>query len=102
VVNRSAVGRIPCCPPFIEFIELAGATDGEAVCPLTGVPASFDVRGLFLASFSEVVDAEGVTLGDWPASLEDADADGEEVPSFESLFFFDDLFGSFERESWSC
>lgn len=60
-LNRSEVGRTPCCPPFNE---LAGASDGEAVCPLTGVPESPAGSGLFLGSFSEVVDAEGVTLGD--------------------------------------
>jgi hypothetical protein len=102
VLKRSAVGRIPCCPPFNKFSELAGASDGEVVCPLIGVPVSLCGRGLFLGSFSEVVEAEGVTFGDWPASLEDADADGDEVPSFGSLFFLEDLFGSFERESWSC
>jgi hypothetical protein len=32
-------------------------------------------------------------------SLEPAE-DGDAVPSFESLFFLDDLFGSLPRESW--
>lgn len=98
-LNRSAAGRTPCCPPFSE---LAGTSDGEAVCPATGVPESPAGSGLFRGSFNEVVEAEGVTLGDWPASLEDPEADGDDVPSFGSLFFLEDLLGSFERESWSC
>lgn len=61
VLNRSAAGRTPCCPPFSV---LAGASDGEAVCPLTGVPESPAGSGLFRGSFSDVVEAEGVTLGD--------------------------------------
>lgn len=63
-LNRSAAGRATCCPPFNEFSELAGASDGEPVCPLTGVPESLAGSGLFRGSFNEVVEAEGVTLGD--------------------------------------
>ncbi len=46
------------------------------------------------------MDADGVTTGDCAASREeDAEVDGEEVPSLDSLFFFEDLFGSLLRES---
>lgn len=67
-------------------------------------PPSFGGRGLFLGSLSDVVDAEGVATGDWAASRDElAWEDGDEVPSFESLFLdFDVLFGSFDRESCSC
>ena len=46
-------------------------------------------------------DEDGVRFGDWlAASREEPMEDGEAVPSFEaSLFFLDDLFGSFPRES---
>lgn len=101
LLNRSVDGS-PCCPPFSEFSELTGASDGEDICPLTGAPESLGGKGLFLASFSEVVEAEGVTIGDWPASLEEPEAEGDEVPSLESLFFLEDLFGSFERERTLC
>ena len=46
---------------------------------------------------------EGVATGDCAASLDDPACEGEDVPSFDSLFFdFDDLLGSFARESCSC
>jgi hypothetical protein len=52
---------------------------------------------------SAVVDEEGVTTGDCAASREPLPWEGDEVPSFESLFLdLDDLFGSFARESCSC
>lgn len=52
---------------------------------------------------SAVVDDEGVTTGDWAASRDPLDCDGDDVPSFESLFLdLEDLFGSFARESCSC
>jgi hypothetical protein len=54
---------------------------------------------LFRGSFRDVVEAEGVTIGDCAASLDEVEVDGDEVPSFDSLFFFDDLLGSFVRES---
>lgn len=65
---------------------------------------SCDGRGLFRGSFSEVVEADGVATGDCAASREDPPRDdGEDVPSFESLFLdFEDLFGSLVRESCSC
>ena len=66
-------------------------------------PPSFGGSGLFLESLSAVVDDEGVATGDWAASRDPTDCDGEEVPSLDSLFFdFDDLLGSFARESCSC
>jgi hypothetical protein len=49
-----------------------------------------------------VVEDDGVATGDWAASLDELDCDGEEVPSFDSLFFdFEDLLGSLARESCS-
>jgi hypothetical protein len=50
-----------------------------------------------------VVEEDGVPTGDWPASLDELDGDGDEVPSFESLFFdFEDFEGSLARDSCSC
>jgi hypothetical protein len=50
-----------------------------------------------------VVEEDGVATGDWPASLDELDCDGDDVPSLESLFFdFEDLEGSLARESCSC
>lgn len=52
---------------------------------------------------SAVVDDEGVTTGDWAASRDPLDCDGDDVPSFESLFLdLEDLFGSFARERTLC
>lgn len=60
-------------------------------------------RGLFRGSVNAVVEEEGVVMGDWAASLDALACDGDEVPSFDSLFFdLEDLFGSFARESCSC
>ena len=53
-------------------------------------------RGLFRVEVEE----EGVTAGDWLVSL-DAEL-GEAVPSFESLFFLEDLLESLPRESSCC
>lgn len=65
-------------------------------------PPSFGGSGLFLESFSAVVEDDGVATGDWAASREPIDWDGEDVPSFDSLFFdFEDLLGSLLRESCS-
>ena len=58
---------------------------------------------MFRGSLSAVVDEDGVVIGDCAASRDPLDCEGEAVPSFESLFFdFDDLLGSFARESCSC
>lgn len=55
-------------------------------------------RGLLRKSFSVEVEEEGVRTGDW---LESLDVEfGEAVPSFDSLFFLDDLLESLPRESW--
>lgn len=57
-------------------------------------------RGLLRGSFRVEVDEEGVKTGDWFASL----LFGEAVPSFESLFFLEDLLESLslprERTLW--
>jgi hypothetical protein len=50
-------------------------------------------------SFSVDVDEDGVSTGDWLASLEEPTDDGDEVPSLPSLFFLG-LFGSLPRESY--
>jgi hypothetical protein len=66
-------------------------------------PPSFGGRGLFRGSLRDVVDVDGVATGDCAASRDDCPEEGEDVPSFESLFLdLDDLFGSFDRESCSC
>lgn len=50
-----------------------------------------------------MVEDEGVATGDCPASLELADCEGEDVPSFDSLFLdLEDLFGSLARERTLC
>jgi hypothetical protein len=95
-LNLSPDGSRPCCPVFTEF---DGTNGGETVRPVAGAPPSLGGSGLFRGSFRDVVEAEGVTIGDWAASLDEVEADGDEVPSFDSLFFLDDLFGSFVRES---
>jgi hypothetical protein len=58
---------------------------------------------LFRGSLRAVVDDEGVATGDWLASLDELDWEGDEVPSLESLFLdFEDLFGSLARERTLC
>lgn len=54
---------------------------------------------MFLISFREGLEEDGVRTGDWLDSLDDPIDEGEAVPSFESLFFLEDLFGSLPRES---
>ncbi len=52
-------------------------------------------------SFRVDEEEDGVRTGDWLAvSLDKPVDDGDAVPSFESLFFLDDLFGSLPRESY--
>jgi hypothetical protein len=79
--------------------------------PDCGCKAEFDMdafgslggSGLFLESLRAVVDEEGVATGDCAASLEEPPCEGDDVPSFDSLFLdLEDLFGSFARESCSC
>ena len=66
-------------------------------------PPSLGGRGLLRKSFRAVEDDDGVSTGDCVASLAEFEWDGEDVPSLGSLFLdFDDLFGSFARESCSC
>jgi len=66
-------------------------------------PPSLGGSGLFRESFRAVVDEEGVATGDCAASLEEPDCEGDDVPSFDSLFLdLEDLFGSLARESCSC
>lgn len=48
-------------------------------------------------SFRVEVEDDGVKTGDWVESFEAAF--GDAVPSFESLFFLEDLFESLPRES---
>ena len=50
---------------------------------------------MFLGSFKLDVDEDGVWTGDWVSRPEE----GEAVPSFESLFFLDDLPSLLPRES---
>ena len=88
------------CDEDAEFCE-AAESGGERTCPAPEAPPSFGGSGLFLESFKDVVDADGVPTGDCAASLE-AFPEGEAVPSLLSLFFLDALFGSLLRESWSC
>jgi len=56
-------------------------------------------KGLLRMSLSVDVDDDGVRTGDWLASLEELAELGEAVPSFESLFFLEDLFGSLPLDS---
>lgn len=66
-------------------------------------PPSLGGSGLFRGSFRAVVDEDGVATGDCVASLELPNCEGDDVPSLDSLFLdFDDLLGSFARESCSC
>lgn len=51
---------------------------------------------MFLESFRFEVDDDGVWTGDWVSRPEE----GEAVPSFESLFFLDDLPSLLPRESY--
>lgn len=74
---------------------------GDIICDPE--PASLGGNGLFLESFKDAVEADGVTAGDCAGSLDcTEDADGDDVPSLLSLFFFEDLLGSLLLESWSC
>lgn len=51
-------------------------------------------------SFRVELDDDGVRTGLWlEPSLEEPAVCGEDAPSLESLFFFEDLFGSLPRES---
>ncbi len=64
-------------------------------------PALLGGNGLLRMSFSVDDEEDGVRTGDWfEASLVEPIDDGEAVPSLESLFFFDALFGSLPRESY--
>jgi hypothetical protein len=91
-------GAIKFCPAPSGFG--CGWTPGLECAELLG-PASGS--GLFRRSLSAVVEEDGVATGDCAASREPLDCDGDDVPSLESLFLdFDDLLGSFARESCSC
>lgn len=83
-----------------DIVLRAGFNGGCAAGPAEDVP-SFGGSGLFRKSLSVVLEDEGVTAGDCPASRE-LDCEGEDVPSFDSPFLDFDLFGSFVRESCSC
>jgi len=87
---------------FNEFIEPdCGCRAGQEEA-FTPAP-SFGGRGLFRGSVKVVVEEDGVATGDCPDSRDAVDCEGDEVPSFDSLFFdLDDLLGSFARESCSC
>ncbi len=102
LLNRSGVDMV-LCPGFSELIDPdCGCKAGLDVAAFVG-PPSFGGRGLLRRSFSAVVEEDGVATGDCAASLEELDCDGDEVPSLDSLFLdFEDLFGSFARESCSC
>lgn len=78
------------CPPAVPL-----------AWSLPSPPALFGGNGLLRMSFSVDDDDDGVRTGDWlGASLVEPMDDGEAVPSLESLFFLDDLFGSLPRESY--
>lgn len=78
--------------------------------PPRGVPFSPGGSGLFLVSFTVVVDEVGVPwlelLGEWvlPAAtkVEVELGAGDEFPDAESFLFFDLLLESLARESCSC
>lgn len=53
--------------------------------------------GLPRESFRVDVEDVGVRTGDWFEASRD---EGEAVPSFESLFFLEDLLGSLPRDSY--
>ena len=89
-------------PGFNEFIEPdCGCREGLAGSFTPA--ASFGGRGLLRESDRVVVEEDGVATGDCPESRDAVVCEGEEVPSFASLFLdLDDLLGSFARESCSC
>jgi hypothetical protein len=55
--------------------------------------------GLLRLSFRVEDEEDGVRTGDWFASLEPREF-GEDVPSFASLFFLEDLFPLRESTLW--
>lgn len=98
-LNRSGADML--CAAFKELMEPEwGCNPGLDVPEFEPLP-SLSGSGLFLESFRAVVEEDGVATGDCAASLE-FDCEGEEVPSLESFFDLDDLFGSLARESCSC
>jgi hypothetical protein len=72
-------------------------------CPEPDAPPESEPRpallgnGLFRMSLSAVEEDEGVKTGDWFASLDEPIEFGDDVPSFVSLLFLDDLLGSLPR-----
>lgn len=84
----------------VVIVLRAGFIDACAAAPAELEAPSFAGSGLFRISLSAVLEDDGVTAGDCPASRE-LDC-GEDVPSFDSPFLDFDLFGSFVRESCSC
>ena len=94
-------GATIACPGFNELIEPDWGCKAGLELAAFKAPPSFGGSGLFRESFSAVVEEDGVITGDCAASLDELD--GDDVPSLASLFLdFDDLLGSFARESCSC
>ena len=56
-------------------------------------------RGLFRGSFNVDVEDVGVSTGDCADASREFMLDGEAVPSFPSLFFFEFLFPSFALDN---
>ena len=101
-MNLSGAPKVDC-PGFSELIEPDCGCGAGLDCVAFTSPPSLAGRGLFRDSFKAVVDEDGVAPGDCAASRDPIDCEGDEVPSFGSLFFdLDALFGSFARESCSC
>lgn len=91
------------CPGASVLIDPDCGCKAGFDCEALAIPPSLGGSGLFRESIRVVVDEVGVATGDCVASRDPTLCEGDEVPSLGSLFFdFDDLFGSFARESCSC
>jgi hypothetical protein len=94
-------------PPVLKRSGATAVFRFEVCCDCAAEPAgpdaapSFGGSGLFRKSLSVVLEDDGVTAGDCAAFCE-LDCEGDDVPSFDSLFLDLDLLGSFVRESCSC
>lgn len=91
----TTVGGILELPLGLELAPMAPNLSPPAAWPTPSV--EFGGKGLLRMSFTAVEDDVGVRTGDW---VDGSRAEGEAVPSLESLFFLEDLVASLPRESW--
>ena len=94
----------PPGPPGLDAPTIPPRWDGCPATPplpwsLPSAPALLGGSGLLRISFRFEVEDVGVRTGDWLEPSRAELDDGDAVPSLESLFFFDDLFGSLPRDS---